>query len=457
MLLTQAVSHSVCPKLANWAIRVSRNVLIMGAAGRDFHVFNCCYRDKPQFNVVAFTATQIPHIHDRNYPASLAGSLYPGGIPIHPEQELENLLQKHDVDEVVFAYSDVSLDYVDECRKNVEAHSIAFSTFDVDATMLQSSKPVIAISATRTGCGKSQTSRRVTQILRDRGKKTVAIRHPMPYGDLARQAVQRFADVDDLDLHNCTIEEREEYEPHLQNGIVVYAGIDYAAILARAEREADVIVWDGGNNDTPFYRPDLWIVVTDPHRAGDGTSYFPGNVNFERADVILINKIDSAKKKDIETIEANAARINPAAILAHAESALDIPDPAAIAGKRVLAIEDGPTTTHGGMPFGAGVIAAQRNGAAELVDPRPWAIGEIAETFRSYPDTGPLLPAMGYGDQQVRDLEATINAVDCDLVLVATPIDLTRLISIAKPSQRIGYRLAEKGDALSNALHSVIK
>ena len=457
MLLTQLVSVCVDASSVNRAAGMTTRILIMGAAGRDFHVFNCCYRNNPHFNVVAFTAAQIPHIEDRNYPGSLAGSLYPDGIPIHPEEELNELLQKHDVDEVVFAYSDVSLDYVDERRKQVEAQSIAFSTFDVHATMLVSSKPVIAVSATRTGCGKSQTSRRVTHILRDRGKRTVVVRHPMPYGDLARQGVQRFAAIDDLDLHDCTIEEREEYEPHLRNGMIVYAGIDYAAILAQAERDADVIVWDGGNNDTPFYRPELWIVVTDPHRAGDGASYFPGNVNFERADLILINKIDSADEKDIETIEANAARINPKAILAYAESALDIPDPAAIAGKRVLAIEDGPTTTHGGMSFGAGVIAAERSNAAELVDPRPWAVGEIAETFRSYPDTGPLLPAMGYGDQQVRDLEATINAVDCDLVLVATPIDLTRLISINKPCQRIGYRLAEKSNALRDAILRVVK
>ena len=427
----------------------------MGAAGRDFHVFNCCYRDRAGFEVVAFTAAQIPNIDDRSYPASLAGSLYPDGIPIHPEDDLDELLREHDVDEVIFAYSDVSLDYVDERRRRVEAHRVAFSTFDVDATMLPSSKPVIAVCATRTGCGKSQTSRRIARILKDEGMKTVAIRHPMPYGDLARQAVQRFASIEDLDLHDCTVEEREEYEPHINNGVIVYAGIDYAAILAQAQREADVIVWDGGNNDTPFYRPDLWIVVTDPHRAGHGPDYFPGNVNFERADLILINKIDSADRADIETIEANAARINPKATLAYAESALDIPDPAAIAGKRVLVIEDGPTTTHGGMPYGAGVIAARRNNAAELVDPRPWAAGEIAETFRIYPGTGPLLPAMGYGEEQVRDLEATINAVDCDLVLVATPVDLTRLIRIDKPHQRIGYRLAEQGDTLANAVTRV--
>ncbi len=433
-----------------------KKILIMGAAGRDFHVFNCCFRDRPQFEVVAFTATQIPHISNRCYPPSLSGSLYPDGITIHPEEALDELLRQHDVDEVVFAYSDVSLDYVDDRRNRVEARSVAFSTFDVDATMLASAKPVIAICATRTGCGKSQTSRRVTEILRRQGVRTVAVRHPMPYGDLAKQAVQRFAVIDDLDRHDCSLEEREEYEPHLRNGVIVYAGIDYAAILEQAEREADVIVWDGGNNDTPFYRPDLWICVTDPHRPGHGPDYFPGNVNFARADLILINKIDSANREDIEAIEANAARINPAAALVHAESVLDVPDPAAIAGKRVLVVEDGPTTTHGGMPYGAGVIAARRNHAAELIDPRPWATGEIAETFRNYPDTGPLLPAMGYGERQVRDLEATINAVDCDLVLVATPVDLTRLIGIARPHQHIGYRLAEKGATLTDAVLLVL-
>jgi predicted GTPase len=431
---------------------MSRTIVIMGAAGRDFHVFNCCYRDKPEFNVIAFTATQIPHIDDRRYPPSLAGSQYPDGIPIRPEEDLDDILRDNSVDEVVFAYSDVRLDYVDARRKKVESHGVTFSTFDVDATMLPSNKPVIAISAIRTGCGKSQTSRRVTHILKDLGKKTVAIRHPMPYGDLAKQAVQRFATLEDLDLHECTIEEREEYEPHINNGVIVYAGIDYAAILAEAEKEADVIVWDGGNNDTPFYKPDLWIVVTDPHRVGHEFEYFPGTANFERADIILINKVDSAEEENIQAIVANAAKANPDAIIVRGNSPLDVPDPAAIAGKRVLAVEDGPTTTHGGMPFGAGVLAARQNGAAELVDPRPWARGEIAETFQHYPDTGPLLPAMGYGDRQVRDLEATINAVDCDLVLVATPIDLTRILKIDKPYQRIGYRLAEEGNALVEAV-----
>jgi len=436
---------------------MARNIVIMGAAGRDFHVFNCCYRDKADFRVVAFTAAQIPHIEDRRYPAALAGSLYPDGIPIRPEDDLDQILDEHDIDEVVFAYSDISLAYVDERRKRVEKHGVRFSTFDIDATMLPSKKPVIAICAIRTGCGKSQTSRRVTQILREMGKRTVAIRHPMPYGDLVRQAVQRFASFDDLDLHKCTIEEREEYEPHLKNGVIVYAGIDYAAILAEAEKEADIIVWDGGNNDTPFYKPDLWIVVTDPHRAGHEFEYFPGTANFERADLILINKIDSSSEANILKIEANAKQANPDAIIVRARSPLDVPDPAAIAGKRVLAIEDGPTTTHGGMPFGAGVLAARQNGAAELVDPRPWAVGEIAETFAHYPDTGPLLPAMGYGEAQVRDLEATVNAVDCDLVLIATPIDLTRLIRIDKPHQRIGYRLDEEGTAFRDAVAKVAR
>jgi predicted GTPase len=434
---------------------MTRNLVIMGAAGRDFHVFNCCYRDNPEFDVVAFTATQIPHIEDRRYPPALAGSQYPDGIPIRDEDELDDILKENDIDEVVFAYSDVSNDYVDERRQRVEAHGIAFSTFDIDATMLPSSKPVIAVNAIRTGCGKSQTSRRVTHILKDLGKKTVAIRHPMPYGDLAKQAVQRFETFEDLDKHECTIEEREEYEPHIRNGVIVYAGVDYAAILAEAEKEADVIVWDGGNNDTPFYKPDLWIAVTDPHRVGHEYDYFPGTANFERADLILINKVDSAEEENIQAIIENARKTNPDAVVVRGKSPLDVPDPGAIAGKRVLAVEDGPTTTHGGMAFGSGVLAARRNGAAELVDPRPWAVGEIAETFEHYPDTGALLPAMGYGDSQVRDLEATINAVDCDLVIVATPIDLTRILKINKPFQRIGYRLEEEGDALVNAVTGV--
>jgi predicted GTPase len=435
---------------------MTRNVIIMGAAGRDFHVFNCCYRDNPDTAVVAFTATQIPHIEDRRYPPELSGPQYPDGIPIYPEEELDSLLSKWKIDEVVFAYSDVSLAYINERRAQVEAHGVIFNTFDIDASMLPSSKPVIAVSAVRTGCGKSQVSRRITDILRDMGKKTVAIRHPMPYGDLARQAVQRFATYEDLKAHDCTIEEREEYEPHIDNGVIVYAGADYGAILKEAEKEADVIVWDGGNNDTPFYKPDLWITVTDPHRAGHELEYFPGTVNFARADIILISKVGYADEAKIRMIEANAEKLNPDALILRRKSPLDVPDPAAIADKRVLVIEDGPTTTHGGMPFGAGVLAATENHAAELVDPRPYAVGEIAETFRQYPNIGDLLPAMGYGDAQIRDLEATVNAVDCDLVLIATPIDLSRLIDIERPFMRIGYSLLPEDGALRDAVKGVV-
>ena len=436
---------------------MSRKLIIMGAAGRDFHVFNCCYRDNPDVDVVAFTANQIPNIDDRRYPPDLAGPGYPNGIPILAEDELPGLLDSQSIDEVVFAYSDVSLDYVDERRQMVESHGTGFSTFPVDATMLPSKKPVIAVTAVRTGCGKSQTSRRITHILKELGLKTVAIRHPMPYGDLSRQAVQRFATYDDLDKHDCTIEEREEYEPHLKNGVIVYAGVDYGAILESAEKEADVIVWDGGNNDTPFYKPDLWIVVADPHRPGHELTYFPGTENFARADMIIINKAESAPKEGIAAIEANAARVNPAARVLHRASTLQVPDPGAIKGKRVLAIEDGPTTTHGGMTIGAGVIAARQHGAAELIDPRPWAEGELARTFEKYPAIGPLLPAMGYGETQVRDLEATINAVVCDLVLVATPIDLTRLVNIDKPHMRIGYRLEASDGAIADAVKAAVR
>ena len=435
---------------------MSRRVIIMGAAGRDFHLFNCCYRDNEDFEVVAFTATQIPHIDGRRYPAALAGEMYPEGIPIYPEEELEDLLAGNRIDEVIFAYSDVHLDYVEERRRQVESHGVEFSIFDIDASMLPSNKPVIAITAVRTGCGKSQVSRRITDILRKLGKKTVAIRHPMPYGDLARQAVQRFATYEDLKAHECTIEEREEYEPHINNGVIVYAGVDYAAILEEAEKEADVIVWDGGNNDTPFYKPDLWITVTDPHRAGHELEYFPGTANFERADIILISKIGYADEEKIQRIEANARKLNPDATVARRKSPLHVPLPESIADKRVLVIEDGPTTTHGGMPFGAGVLAAMEHHAGELVDPRPWAVGEIAETFEKYPDVGDLLPAMGYGDEQIRDLEATVNAVDCDLVLVATPIDLTRLIDIEKPSMRIGYSLPADDGTLTAAVKRLV-
>jgi predicted GTPase len=428
----------------------------MGAAGRDFHMFNCCYRGDAGTEVVAFTATQIPHIEDRLYPASLAGSQYPEGIPIYPEEQLGDLVDEHKVDEVVFAYSDVDFPYIDERRRIVEKHGARFSLFDVDATMLPSSKPVIAVTAVRTGCGKSQVSRRISHILRDLGKRTVAIRHPMPYGKLARQAVQRFESYDDLDKHECTIEEREEYEPHLRNGVIVYAGVDYAAILEQAEKEADVIIWDGGNNDTPFYKPDLWITVADPYRAGHEVEYFPGTENFARADIILINKVSHADAEDIAIIETHAKEVNPSATVLRRDSTLHVPEPQAITGKRVLVIEDGPTTTHGGMPFGAGVVAARLNKAAEIVDPRPWAVGEIADTFNQYPDIGPLLPAMGYGEAQIRDLEKTVNAVDCELVIVATPIDLTRLLEIEHPHMHIGYKLEGSDGAITDAIKSVL-
>ncbi|MDH3283106.1 MAG: cyclic 2,3-diphosphoglycerate synthase [Acidobacteriota bacterium] len=435
---------------------MARNVVVMGAAGKDFHVFNTCYRGRPEFNVVAFTATQIPYIDDRRYPASLAGPGYPGGIPIHPEESLEQLIEEHGVDDVVFAYSDVSHEYVNERRALVEQAGASFSTFDVDATMLPSTKPVVAVCAVRTGCGKSQTSRRIVSILRSRGLRTIVVRHPMPYGDLEAQRVQRFAALEDMVKHRCTIEEMEEYEPHISSGAVVYAGVDYADILAQAEQEADVIVWDGGNNDTPFYRPNLWIAVADPHRPGHELGYFPGNINFQRADLVLINKVGTAKPDNVEEVKANAQRKNPRASIVMAYSPVSVADPGKIKGKRVLVVEDGPTLTHGHMAYGAGVIAAQKWGAAELVDPRPWAVGEIARTFEKFPDIGPLLPAMGYGDQQMSDLAATIERVPCDLVLVGTPIDLARVIEIEKPAMRVTYELEEVGDELVKALEAAV-
>ncbi|MBT8094841.1 MAG: GTPase [Gammaproteobacteria bacterium] len=433
-----------------------KKIIIMGAAGRDFHVFNCLYRDNPGIEVIAFTATQIPHIEDRRYPAVLAGALYADGVPIVPEDELERLLDERDVDEVVFAYSDVSIELVEAQRRRVVDKGVAFSTFDIDGTMLTSQRPVIAVTAVRTGCGKSQVSRRITDILRELGLTTVVIRHPMPYGDLARQQVQRFASYADLKTHDCSIEEREEYEPHIANGAIVYAGTDYQAIFETAEKEADVIVWDGGNNDTPFVKPDLWICVADPHRAGHELQYFPGTVNFQRADLILIGKVGYADEANIELIRTHATRVNPDAQVILRKSPLSVPDPDAIANKRVLVIEDGPTTTHGGMPFGAGVLAATQYGASELVDPRPYAVGEIAATFDEYPDIGDLLPAMGYGESQISDLEATVNATDCDLVLVATPIDLTRLIDIDRPYMRIGYSLEPVDGALATAVRNAV-
>ncbi|MDP6540316.1 MAG: cyclic 2,3-diphosphoglycerate synthase [Planctomycetota bacterium] len=432
-------------------------ILIMGAAGKDFHVFNTCYREREDVRVVAFTATQIPHIDDRSYPACLAGPLYPDGIPIHPEEELLSLIERHGVGEVIFAYSDIDEAYLAERRAAVEGAGAVFRTFDVDATMLASSKPVIAVCAVRTGCGKSQTSRKVISLLRERGMNTIAIRHPMPYGDLSRQVVQRFATLEDLVAHDCTIEEMEEYEPHIRNGAVVYAGVDYAAILAEAEKEADVILWDGGNNDTPFYRPDLWITVADPHRPGHELDYFPGRENFERADVVLINKIDTAPPGGVAQVESNALEHNPDALIVHADSPVSVDDPAAIEGKRVLVVEDGPTLTHGEMKYGAGVVAAEKWGAAEIIDPRPYAVGQIAETFAKYPEVGAVLPAMGYGEEQMRDLQATIEACPCDLVLVGTPIDLSRVIEIDKPHLRVTYDLAERGGALIDAIEHALE
>jgi predicted GTPase len=433
-----------------------QRILILGAAGRDFHVFNTCHRGRPQFRVVAFTAAQIPHIEDRRYPPELAGPGYPEGIPIHPEDELAQLIGELKVDHCVFAYSDVPLSYVEERRAIAERAGASFATFDVDATMLAARKPVIAVCAVRTGSGKSQTSRWVVSLLAEQGLRCIVVRHPMPYGDLVAQRVQRFATLDDMRRAHCTLEEMEEYEQHIENGAVVYAGVDYEALLRQAEAEADVLLWDGGNNDTPFFRPDLWITIADPHRPGHERSYFPGHVNFERAGVIVVNKVDTAEPEGIATVENNARRFNPHARLVRADSPVSVHDPGAIRGKRVLAVEDGPTLTHGNMRYGAASVAARRYGATELIDPRPWLVGELKDTFREYPDIGSLLPAMGYGAQQMRDLEATIDAVPCDLVLVGTPVDLARIVRIAKPCQRVTYRLDPEGGELRRAVLAAV-
>jgi predicted GTPase len=416
-------------------------VLIMGAAGRDFHNFNTVFRDNEAYEVVAFTATQIPNIEGRRYPADLAGNLYPSGIPIYPETEMPTLIRMLGVDQVVFAYSDVNNQYVMSKAATAVAAGADFRLMGPKDTMVASSKPVVAVCAVRTGSGKSQTTRYVASALQEFGKKVVAIRHPMPYGDLVKQAVQRFATYEDLDLHETTIEEREEYEPHIDRGIVVYAGVDYEAILRQAEQEADVILWDGGNNDLPFYKPDLHLVVADPHRAGHEISYWPGSANFRMADVIIINKVDTADLRPISQIRDAAAAVNPGATVIEAASPIFVDDPSAIRGKRVLVIEDGPTLTHGEMKYGAGIVAARRFGAAEIIDPRPYTVGTITETFEKYPEIGILLPAMGYGGQQVKDLEETIRRVPCDLVIAATPIDLTRVAKIYHPVQRVRYEL----------------
>jgi predicted GTPase len=420
-------------------------VLIMGAAGRDFHNFNLRYRDNEMYRVVAFTATQIPDIDGRMYPAELAGSMYPDGIPIKDEADLEQIIADEAVDLVIFSYSDVPHEYVMHKASLVVAAGADFAVLGAESTMVKAKVPVVSICAIRTGCGKSQTTRRVAQVLQGKGRKVVAIRHPMPYGDLVKQKVQRFAELADLDKHDCTIEEREEYEPHIMSGVIVYAGVDYGAILEQAQEEADVVLWDGGNNDLPFYKPDLEIVVTDPHRVGHELSYFPGESNLLRADVVVINKIDSADAEDVEELRENIHTANPTAVVVDAASPLSVEDGDLIRNKRVLVVEDGPTLTHGEMAYGAGVVAASKFGAAELVDPRPYTVGTITETFEKYPDIGSLLPAMGYGDAQVKDLEETINKTDCDLVIIATPIDLRRLINIDKPSVRVSYDLQEIG------------
>ena len=422
-----------------------RKVIIMGAAGRDFHNFNVRYRQNQEYEVVAFTATQIPDIEGRQYPAALAGPNYPEGIPIYDEKELPDLIRKHRVDEVVFAYSDVSHEYVMHKASLATAAGADFVLIGTRDTMLKSQKPVVSVCAVRTGCGKSQTTRRVAQILRDLGKKVVVVRHPMPYGDIASQAVQRFAAFEDLDRHRCTIEEREEYEPHIRKGTVVYAGVDYQDILQQAQEEADVVLWDGGNNDTPFFQPDLAIVVVDPLRPGHEVRYYPGETNLHLADVVVINKIDSAAPEDVETVRQSIENVNPRARVVEAVSPIFVEDPEVIRDKRVLVVEDGPTLTHGEMIFGAGVVASKKWGAREIVDPRPFLQGSLIETFRIYPNIGQLLPAMGYGEKQIRDLEATINAVDCDSVVIGTPIDLRRLISINKPATRVTYELQEIG------------
>ncbi len=429
-------------------------VIIMGAAGRDFHNFNTYFRDNPRYEVVAFTATQIPNIEGRRYPPALAGDLYPQGIPIYPEAELPELIERFEVGQVVFAYSDVSHEYVMHRASLVNAAGADFRLMGGGNTMLESSKPVVAVCAVRTGSGKSQTTRYVCDLLQAMGKKVVAVRHPMPYGDLVKQRVQRFATYADLDRYECTIEEREEYEPHIDRGIVVYAGVDYEAILREAEKEADVIVWDGGNNDLPFYKPDLWITVVDPHRPGHEVRYYPGEANLRAADVVVINKIDTADYEAIRTVQANIARVNPDAVVIQAASPIFVEDPAGLRGKRVLVIEDGPTLTHGEMSYGAGYIAAQRFGAAEIVDPRPYAVDSIAATYAKYPKTGPVLPAMGYGEAQIRDLEETINRVPCDLVIVGTPIDLRRLLKVRHPMDRVRYELQVIGQP---TLRSVIE
>ena len=420
-------------------------IIIIGAAGRDFHNFNVVYRNNPNVEVVAFTAAQIPDIAGRKYPAELAGEFYPAGIPIYDEKDLPQLIKEHNVEECVMSYSDLPYDTVMHIGSLVMAAGAKFSMLGSYPTMVESTKPIISITAIRTGCGKSQTTRAVVRALVAAGKKVVSVRHPMPYGDLVAQKVQRFAEISDLTKHKCTIEEMEEYEPHIEMGSVIYSGVDYEAILREAEKEADVIIWDGGNNDMPFYKPNLSIVVVDPLRPGHEIGYYPGEVNLRMADVVVVNKVDSAYPEDIEEVLTNVRQYNPTAKIIMAASAIMVDNPELILGKKVLAIEDGPTLTHGEMTIGAGVVAAQRFGATELVDPRPWVVGKIQETYEKYPYIGTLLPAMGYGEQQMKDLEATINKVECESVIVGTPINLARFINIEKPNTRVYYELSEIG------------
>ena len=427
---------------------MKKNVIILGAAGRDFHNFNTYFRGNDSFKVVAFTAAQIPDIDGRKYPAELAGDLYPDGIPIYAEEDLTRLIKEHEVDDCVFSYSDITYQKVMSMSALVNASGANFMLLGPGDTMVESCKPVIAVGAVRTGCGKSQTSRKIIEYLMDKGLKVVAIRHPMPYGDLVAQKVQRFANVEDLAKHDCTIEEMEEYEPHVVRGNVIYAGVDYEAILRAAENDpdgCDIILWDGGNNDFPFYKPDLNIIVVDPHRAGHELNYYPGEVNLRQADVVIINKIDTAGPEGIQQVRQNIAKVNPDAVVIDAASPITVDDPSLIRGKKVLVVEDGPTLTHGQMTIGAGTVAAIKFGAAECIDPRPYTVGKLSETFEIYPKIGSLLPAMGYGDQQIQDLEDTINNAECDSVVIGTPIDLSRVINITKPSTRVYYDLQEIG------------
>ncbi|NMD02034.1 MAG: GTPase [Bacteroidales bacterium] len=437
-----------------------KNIIIIGAAGRDFHNFNTCYRYNENYNVVAFTAAQIPDIDGRRYPKDLAGRLYPKGIPIFSEEDLPELIKKHKVDECIFSYSDVTYQKVMSVSAIVNAAGADFVILGPSSTMLKSTKPVISVGAIRTGCGKSQTSRRIIEILMSKGLKVGAVRHPMPYGNLSAQKVQRFARIGDLEKHNCTIEEMEEYEPHVVRGNVIYAGVDYEAILRAAEKDpsgCDIILWDGGNNDFPFYRTDLMVTVTDPHRAGHELRYYPGEVTLRLADVVIINKIDSADPDLIQIVRESIAKVNPKAVVIDGASPIKVDNTSLIRGKKVLVVEDGPTLTHGEMKIGAGTVAARKFGAAEIVDPRPFTVGKLTETFRLYPEIGTLLPAMGYGKQQLLDLEKTINNTKCDSVIIATPIDLNRIIKIRKPNIRVYYDLQEIGDPdLSQVLDEFI-